>query len=199
MRQIDEWSQWYKATDNAGNIWRSRARSRSGKPGPSEVLPWEIGFSRACVNWDLRTSWELITQRQQRLYPSSVNTQRSVRAQCSLLVAPGHMWVLKLSLSKMGWNSKCSFSVALATSQMLTSPTWSSAALWDSVNAERPRMGGSPPGRCFSWTVQDGEREPWFQGGGQRKQVSAVWARLLHTGVYISSSRMASAGFGIPG
>lgn len=116
------------------------------------------------------------------------NTQRSVRAQCSLLVAPGHMWVLKLSLSKMGWNSKCSFSVALATSQMLTSPTWSSAALWDSVNAERPRMGEALLGAAFHELCMDGEREPWPREVGQRKQVSAVWARLLHTGVYISSS-----------
>ena len=39
------------------------------------------------------------TERQQRLYPSCANTQRSVRAHCSLLVATGHMWVLKLSLN----------------------------------------------------------------------------------------------------
>ena len=55
-------------------------------------------------------------------------------------------------------------------------------------------MGGSPPGHCLSWTVQDGGREPWFQGGGQRKQVSAVWARLPHPRIYISPSRMVSAG-----
>ena len=38
------------------------------------------------------------TERQQRLYPLCANTQRSVRAHCSLLVATGHTWVLKLSL-----------------------------------------------------------------------------------------------------
>lgn len=50
-------------------------------------------------------------------------------------------------------------------------PTWSSAALWDSANAERPKMGGSPPGRCLSWTVQDegrGSRGSREAGRGNR-------------------------------
>lgn len=68
-------------------------------------------------------SWELITQTAE---VASIMCEHPEVCESPVFPAGSHRphvgTKIKFKLSKMEWNSKCSFSVALATSQMLTSP-----------------------------------------------------------------------------